>query len=365
MRIIEAPPLAPAKGGLLSVVSLTETDGAGGVLYDGLAYETYLCGKNRVVPAAGGALAPPTLSAGTTAATGGTFAAATYYWKVTAVTGYGETTGSNEVSAAIALNGTKDLNWTAVAGAEQYKVYRGTAAGAQNVLVATLGKVLTYTDTGTAGTAATVPATSTAGNTPAADKVFDKQSVVTASPFSLYRGVEDDMLVNDNSVAEALRAYKANESYGVEAKLQELLLNPVATDLTPTPGTPVTNLRYALGLLEQHAANNYSGLPLIHGNRLSTTLILPELVVGDGGALQTVHGTPVANGGGYGAAGPNARTAGAGAGWLYITGQVNIWRGPIEEYSAKDIKANRTYALAEATYVATVECFAAAILVGI
>lgn len=364
MKVIEAPSLAPAKGGLLSVVSLTETDGAGGLLYNGLTYETYLCGKNRVVPAEGGALAAPVLSGGAASA-GGTFAAGTYYWKVTAVTGYGETSGSNEISAVLTLNQQKVLNWAAVAGAERYKLYRGTAAGAQDVLVGTVGAgTLTYTDTGTAGTAATVPATSTAGNIPAANKVFDKQTVIEASPFSLYRGVEDDILVGDNSAGEAIRAFKANESYGVEAKLQELVLNPVAEDLTPTPGTPVTNLRYAVGLLEQYAADNYSGLPLIHGNKVATTLILPELVA-EGGVLQTVHGTPVAAGGGYGAAGPDSVTAGTGEAWLYITGQVNVWRGPIGEYAARDLNGNRAYALAEATYVATVECFVAAILVGI
>jgi hypothetical protein len=363
MKVIEAPPLAPAKGGLLSVVSLIETDGAGGILYNGLTYETYLCGGNRPVPEEGGPLAAPVLSAGATS-TGGTFAAGTYYWKVTAVTGYGETTGSNEISAVLVLNDKKVLNWAAVAGAQRYKVYRGTSAGAQNVLVATLGTVLTYTDTGTAGTAATVPTTSTAGNTPAEDKAFDKQVVIESEPFSIYRGVEDDILVADNSAAEALRAFKAGESYAVEWSLQERVLNPVAEDLTPTPGTPVTNLRYAVGLLEQYAADNYSGLPLIHGNRLATTLILPELEAGEDGVLRTIHGTPVANGGGYYAIGPDARDAGSGA-WLYITGQVNIWRGPIGEYTAYDLKGNRAYALAEATYVATVECFVAAILVGI
>lgn len=39
------------------------------------------------------------------------------------------------------------------------KVYRGTAPGAETVLVATLGAVLTYTDTGSAGTSGTPPPT--------------------------------------------------------------------------------------------------------------------------------------------------------------------------------------------------------------
>ena len=251
MKVIEAPSLAPAKGGLLSVVPITETDGAGGILYNGLTYETYLCGGNRPVPAEG------------------------------------------------------------------------------------------------------------------VEKSFDKQTVIESEPFSIYRGVEDDILVSDNSQAEALRAFKAGESYALEWKLQELVLLPQAYDLTPTPGTPVTNLRYAVGMLEQYAQDNYSGLPLIHGNRVATTMILPELEAGENGVLHTIHGTPVANGGGYYGVGPGAVAAGDGEAWLYISGQVNIWRGPIDEYTAYDLKGNRAYALAEATYVATVECFVAAILVGI
>jgi hypothetical protein len=97
-------------------------------------------------------------SLGTTAASGGTFAAGTYFWKVAAVTPGGDTAASNEVTAALVLNGTQVLNWTAVAGATGYKVYRGTVAGAENILVTTTGNVLTYTDTGTAGSASTVPA---------------------------------------------------------------------------------------------------------------------------------------------------------------------------------------------------------------
>ena len=95
---------------------------------------------------------------------GGTFAAATYFWKVTGLTASGETTGSNEATVAVALNGTASLTWSALpAGTTGVKVYRGTVTNTENVLVATLGAVVSYTDTGTAGTAATPPAVNTAG----------------------------------------------------------------------------------------------------------------------------------------------------------------------------------------------------------
>lgn len=104
----------------------------------------------------------PTLSLGATATTGGTFAAGTYYWKVTAKNASGESLASNEVSAVLAANGTQVLNWAAVPTATSYDIYRGTVAGAQNSRVATV-TALTYTDTGTSTAGPTPPAVSTFG----------------------------------------------------------------------------------------------------------------------------------------------------------------------------------------------------------
>jgi hypothetical protein len=110
----------------------------------------------------GNVISVPALTLGSASA-GGTFAAGTYYWKITAINARGETIGSNEVSATLTLNQQQVLNWGAISGATGYKVYRGTATGAQDRLVTTLGTVTTYTDTGSAGTpGATVPTANTA-----------------------------------------------------------------------------------------------------------------------------------------------------------------------------------------------------------
>ena len=118
-----------------------------------------------VASVAAATLAAPVITTGVAAA-GGTFAAGSYFWKLTAINAAGETIGSNEVTAALTLNQQQPINWTAIAGATGYKLYRGTLTGTENVLVATLGAVVTYTDTGTAGTAATVPVTNTSGVAP-------------------------------------------------------------------------------------------------------------------------------------------------------------------------------------------------------
>jgi hypothetical protein len=100
----------------------------------------------------------PVISLGT-AASGGTFAAGTYFWKLTATNGAGETLGSNEITATLTASQKQPINWSAVAGANGYRLYRGTAAGAENVLVAVIpgGATVTYADLGAAGTNASVP----------------------------------------------------------------------------------------------------------------------------------------------------------------------------------------------------------------
>jgi hypothetical protein len=112
-------------------------------------------------------MAAPVLSLGALAASGGTFAAGTYFWVVTAVNGKGETVASNEVSATVAANGTQALTWAAISGATSYKVYRGNSTGNETALVGNPTGT-SFTDTGSAGTAAAVPNV----NSAAVGKVF-------------------------------------------------------------------------------------------------------------------------------------------------------------------------------------------------
>jgi hypothetical protein len=114
-------------------------------------------------------IAPPAGLAVTASGTGGTLAAGGHFWVVTAIDANGETSKSTEVNATTTgSTSSAVLTWSAVNGATGYKVYRGTSTTNENILVATLGNVLTYTDTGSSGTSASPPATNTAelsGNT--------------------------------------------------------------------------------------------------------------------------------------------------------------------------------------------------------
>jgi hypothetical protein len=107
-------------------------------------------------------LAAPHALTATPSGTGGAFAAGTYFWVVTAVDGNGETTKSNEVQAVLTgSTSSVALSWAAVDGATNYNIYRGTTTTNENKLI-TIVTTPSYTDTGTAGTTATVPATNTA-----------------------------------------------------------------------------------------------------------------------------------------------------------------------------------------------------------
>jgi hypothetical protein len=65
------------------------------------------------------------------------------------------------VSAALTgTTSSQPLSWTANPAAVSYNVWRGTAAGSENILVTTTTST-SYTDTGTSGSAGNIPTVST------------------------------------------------------------------------------------------------------------------------------------------------------------------------------------------------------------
>lgn len=147
----------------------------------------------------------PVITLGT-AATGGNFAAGTYYWKLTATNSGGETIGSNELTATLSANQKQPINWTAVTGANGYRLYRGTAAGAENVLVAVItgGATVTYTDLGDAGTGATVPTidrtagarTVAAGGQMPETSLVPTSTILTAKKLAIFSTVTDELMAD-------------------------------------------------------------------------------------------------------------------------------------------------------------------------
>lgn len=101
-------------------------------------------------------LAAPANPAAVASESGGTLAAATYYYKITAVNAAGESLGSAEVNGVIAgATGSIALTWDAVTGATGYRIYRGPSAAGEDHYFSSA--TASFTDVGATGTAGTVP----------------------------------------------------------------------------------------------------------------------------------------------------------------------------------------------------------------
>ena len=147
---IQTITLLNATGGTFT---LTTSNGTTTSTATGIAYNSAL-----------DSTAMPTLPSAAQAS-GGTLAAGTYYYMVTAITAAGEGVASAEVHASTdATHGTISLSWTAPASPSSpvtdYRIYRGVSAGAENVFFASAGTGTTFSDTGgTPGGSGTPPTT--------------------------------------------------------------------------------------------------------------------------------------------------------------------------------------------------------------
>lgn len=172
-----------ASGGPLNTGAVTLTFGG---RYAGENIEQVSVNNDNLYPQSGeGQVGTPVISGTTTATTGGTLVAGTYSYRLAAVDATGGETLASNPKAQIVPSGTSTnkvtVNWSAVSGAAGYKIY-GRTAGAEGLL-ATVGAVTTWDDTGSVATpgaepktqnnttisdATAVSATGTQGNTVAA-----------------------------------------------------------------------------------------------------------------------------------------------------------------------------------------------------
>ncbi|HQU41153.1 MAG TPA: hypothetical protein PK867_00015 [Pirellulales bacterium] len=192
-----------------------------------------------------GILSPPPQIAPVAASSGGALATGKYYYVVTALaaTGLptpGETTASNEESVRVTgPGGEVTVNWDAVAGATGYKVYRGTSAGGENVLVGTASAAATsFLDTGAPTPAGTPPTVNNTQSTPhsttgtALDTGLDSGSdpllhpivLANSSGGSFAPSTTYDYVVS--AVDAAGKVYRsAEQSFTTSTGTEELLIN--------------------------------------------------------------------------------------------------------------------------------------------
>jgi len=105
-------------------------------------------------------MAPPA-SISASATSGGSLAAGTHYFRVVAVLHTDSVTAvslpSREVSATTGSAGAVRLSWAGVSGADDYRLYHGTAAGAESRYVEIPASSSAYTYTGSGETSGTPP----------------------------------------------------------------------------------------------------------------------------------------------------------------------------------------------------------------
>ncbi len=171
-------------------------------------------------------LAVPNISSHPTSTTGGTLGAATYWYKVTAIGNLsGETTGSTEISqATTGSTSSVTLNWGAVSNAAGYKIYRSTTSGSETLL-ATVGTVTTYTDTGSSTNSTSVPNSNTA---------FGKEvgSITISNPTNCEQRVKYMAQAGNNSIVWTLPDYSWGDNRFQRASVDasRMIIMPALTN---------------------------------------------------------------------------------------------------------------------------------------
>jgi hypothetical protein len=180
-------------------------------------------------------------------------------------------------------------------------------------------------------------------------KAFSGGQSSSGYPFVVYSGVECDLFGRE----EYGPAARARLAGGEDTAVAKAFLGQQFFGVGVPPvdvSAPITDLPtavVALGKLEQYAAVHYAGLPVIHMNRATATLLSNYLEIALDGTLTTLQGTPVANSAGY----PDA--------FMFVTGAVHAWRSAVTTVAVDNPLKNTAMGLAERSYVVTTDCLLA------
>lgn len=339
--LISTPVTQVAKGGLLAVATLLP-EGDPHIVYAGFEYIPEACGPALVDV---DRCNPPTdsLSVEVSTAREASLTVGEAPFEEVLTVDWGDesvdSTGSNSTVDPV---GPATFTHTYAAGGTYTITVTGATFGTRTVtIVVASGEYTRFSDL---------------------DKRFERSGLITATPFTVYKGVECDMVTTSGDEERARRGLLLGESRAIEAVVLDRLLSHPDTDtivggaLTP---------KAALGALEGYAGDAYGGVATIHVPR-SVVPFLEDLEVSLDGTLTTKQGTKIANGAGYSAnIGPDGTEADAGEAWMYISGEVLIARSAVNVKQARHLPTNTAQALAERVVTAAVECFVAAVRVSL
>ena len=286
------------------------------------------------------ALSTPTGLAAVGAITGGTLAAATYSYQVSAINANGETVASSIVTGVVAsgTTGSVALTWNALAdttqarysgAAQQYKIY-GRVGGSIG-LIATVGPFAagatpSYTDTGTPAPGAPPPAS----NTTAGPGSYTNLPINVIVPYLLM--VEDECstwgLDERDFKGRALRLLENAQHQALEKEFwtgalatakgwpNRFLADANVTDLTPGGGPPSVTRGQQI-LQDALASCGFGGQGMLHVQPQTAPNLLGARRVGN--LLLDVFDNIVVPGVGYPGTGPNNVAPAAGTAWMFAT----------------------------------------------
>lgn len=210
------------------------------------------------------------------------------------------------------------------------------------------------------------------------DKVFNGIDVVDGARFAIQNGVTCKSVGLDweevGTDLECIFTYK--ESTAVE---RYILTDPDATgallqgadDLTPTGLTTALSPEAGLAIL-QGAGDGYAGQMTFHIPRPVASYLLSlgqGSLMWDGNMLRTQLGDPVSAGLGYldfdgASVGPDGAPAATGTYWMYVSGTVQLSRSEtLQTRPVVNTVTNDVFILTERAYLASIDCFKAAVLV--
>jgi hypothetical protein len=192
--------------------------------------------------------------------------------------------------------------------------------------------------------------------------IFDEQITCTCAqrisygaPFTLWAAACVNPLEElDTITARARNTLNAGAWRGVE-RIFAAILPAAATDITPAACQ--CGIVAAVSALEGQMASCYDGQGIIHAPAWAAPYLAQYMQFSNdaGFPLHTRLGTRFALGGGYTGNGPNEVATDC-TFWMYITPQVDVYRGNITVPSIQKTEHNTTKAVAQQPYAITVDC---------
>lgn len=190
-----------------------------------------------------------------------------------------------------------------------------------------------------------------------------------SNPFAVYVRAECNAVGFKEAAAHAERRIGLIEPRAVEEFFSREVLG--RERVVRPLGDRAVSLKYALGVLEQHATSHYAGQPTFHVPRWVAPWFPSQDPADTGAVAKTKLGSRVAFGTGYldhpddpeVPPGPEPVPGRTRLFWLFATGTVRVWRAPVRIYEAFQERSNTRLALAEQPHAVDWDCYLAGVLV--